>query len=375
MEAVARRHPDPYRSTTREAFEREAERAAATELTGSRGETVCALMQLGAALGERNGHSGIFALDRHADPLRFYPLRLYEFDDGFFVVSAANPELAGAELLSIGGTAIASLARQIEPLIPRDNHATVGARRPSYLVASEVLEGLGIGESTHQTFVLRPRSREPFEVTLEPIPADDYATAVDADRRLPRRPGVRYLERRDEPRWVERESRAILIGYNVTRGETESLAAKIASIAREEPPAALVLDLRHNGGGDNTTYGPLLLELQRQSRRAQLLVLTSRVTFSAAMQLIVDLETTTNAIFVGEATGGSPNHFGDAVQVELRAAGLIARVATVHWETAGPGDERLTREPDLHVPLRSKDFFENRDPVLEAALDAVAGEP
>jgi hypothetical protein len=75
------------------------------------------------------------------------------------------------------------------------------------------------------------------------------------------------------------------------------------------------------------------------------------------MQLIVDLEASTNAIFVGEATGGSPNHFGDAVEVELPAAGLIARVATIHWETAGPDDERLTHEPDIEVPPRSEELF------------------
>src|ERR1044071_8978664 len=118
MEAVIRHHPDPFRSVPREAFEREAERAAATEVARSRGDAVCALMRLGALLGERDGHSGIFALDRHAEPLHFYPLRLYEFDDGFFIVSATNPELSGAEVLSIGGTAITSLATQVERLVP-----------------------------------------------------------------------------------------------------------------------------------------------------------------------------------------------------------------------------------------------------------------
>ena len=88
-----------------------------------------------------------------------------------------------------------------------------------------------------------------------------------------------------------------------------------------------------------------------------------------AMQLVVDLERRTPAVFVGEPTGGSPNQYGDAISVALPRTGLTARVATVSWETAGPGDERTTLEPDVAVPADSRAFFAGRDLALEAALD------
>ena len=47
---------------------------------------------------------------------------------------------------------------------------------------------------------------------------------------------------------------------------------------------------------------------------------------------------------------------------------LSTVTATVSWETAGSGDTRPTRVPDVEVPLRSEDFFAGRDPVLDAAL-------
>jgi hypothetical protein len=83
MKAILLHHPDPFRSVTREAFEREAERAVAAEVAGSRADAICALMRLGAVLGDHNGHTGIFARDPHARPLHFYPLRVYESEDGF----------------------------------------------------------------------------------------------------------------------------------------------------------------------------------------------------------------------------------------------------------------------------------------------------
>lgn len=373
VEAVARRHPDPFRAVTRAAFECEAERAAGVEDAGSRPQAVCALLRLGAALGERNGHSGIFPLDSHREPLHFYPLRPYEFDDGCFVVSAADPDLVGTEVVEIGGVPVASLSRQVEPLISRDNEATVLARRPGYLITAEILEGLGAGSGPRSRFLLRRPTGDALGVELEPVPAREYVAVVDANSRLPPRPGARYLERRDEAAWVERlsPSGVVVVGYNLTRGDAQPLADEIGSAVGRAP--AIVLDLRHNGGGNNTTYGPLLAELERRSQSTPLLVLTSRHTFSAAMQLVVDLERKTNAVFVGEATGGSPNQFGDAVQVELPATGLVAHVATIHWETAGAGDRRLTREPDIHVPLGSQDFFAGRDRVLDTATNGVLG--
>ena len=38
------------------------------------------------------------------------------------------------------------------------------------------------------------------------------------------------------------------------------------------------------------------------------------------------------------------------------------------WTTAGPDDERMTREPDVPVPLESTPYFAGRDAVLDAAL-------
>lgn len=353
LDAVLRHHPDPFRLTTRDAFEREVERADAEP--ASRPDAVCALMRLGALLGARNGHSGVFALDEHRDPLHFYPLRLFEFDDGVFVVSARAAGLRGAEVLAVGGLPIASLAAEVEPLISRDNDSTVRARRPGYLVAVEVLAGLGAGGGP---FLLRPPTGDPVEVALEPIPGPEYAATVGSGAPLP--PA--------SVGWLDGE--ILLVAYNVTRGETSSLAERIATLTRTRAPRALILDVRQNGGGDNTTFGPLLRELERQARAARLLILTSRRTFSAAMQLVVELEQRTDAIFVGEATGGSPNQFGDALAVELPATGLLGHVATISWETAGPEDERLSREPDIDVAVRSEDFFAGRDPVLEAAVRA-----
>jgi dienelactone hydrolase len=103
------------------------------------------------------------------------------------------------------------------------------------------------------------------------------------------------------------------------------------------------------------------------SRTKRVVVLISRVTFSAAENFATELEFVAHPVFVGEASGGSPNLYGDTVQTLLPATGLMLRVAHVYWELSSPDDARLAIDPQVPVPLASVDFFAGRDPVLAAA--------
>jgi hypothetical protein len=337
--AVAERHPAPFRAIPEDDL-----RARAVEA-----RSVVDLMRLGALLGDRNGHTGIVPFAAHARPLRAYPFLAYELADG--VVAAAPSALAGRELAAVGGVAVDEVLAALAPLVSRDNEWTVRARRPQYLAAVEVLAELGLADG-----------------------AVDLRFADGTTRRVdPLEPGSRppARPRRDDPRWIDVLDcgRAVHVVYNVTRGDVTAFADEVVALASRPAARRVVLDLRENGGGDNRTYGPLLAALERVSvDGCALAVLIGRETFSAAMQLVVDLERRTPAVFVGEPTGGSPNQYGDAVAVPLPESGLTARVATISWETAGADDARLAREPDVHVAVDVAAFLAGRDVALEAAL-------
>ena len=376
-EAVATWHPDPFRYIPADEFAARADAAAGQVAAGDRSIAVVELMRLAALLGHRNGHTAIFPADDHPDPLHLYPIAPYEFEDGVFVVaSAVGHDLVGFELEAVAGVPVEELLARLEPLVARDNEWTVRARRPLYLVTAEVLRGL-LEAPESAPFDLRGRSGS-LRVVLDPVPAPEwYAQLRDAfpawDTRLPRRSELLFRGGRERPHWTAtlRNGEAAYIAYGLTRGDLTGLAGDIDALVGQLGIGQVLLDLRLNGGGDNTTYGPLLEVLERATHELgkRLRVLVGRSTFSAAMQLVVDLERRTPAQFVGEPTGGSPNHYGDARQIVLADSRLVAHVATVSWTTAGDGDERLALEPDLPVPVRSADYFAGRDPALEAALD------
>lgn len=95
----------------------------------------------------------------------------------------------------------------------------------------------------------------------------------------------------------------------------------------------VVLDLRRNGGGNNMLPEPLRRTLvkSRFNRPGGLYVLVGPRTFSAAMNIATRLERETDALFVGEPTGGRPNHYGDAKYLVGSATGVPYLISTLRW--------------------------------------------
>ena len=75
----------------------------------------------------RDAHTGLYPWGEGSYPLTSLPLRLWVFPDGVRIVDAMPPheDLVGAEVASIGGVPIDEVIAALDPLIPRDNEATV----------------------------------------------------------------------------------------------------------------------------------------------------------------------------------------------------------------------------------------------------------
>ena len=78
------------------------------------------------------------------------------------------------------------------------------------------------------------------------------------------------------------------------------------------------------------------------------------------------MEFRTQAIFVGEPTGASPNHYGDPRAVRLPHSGLQPRLSTIYWQNSFPWDKRPATQPDILVEPTAADWLANKDAALEA---------
>jgi Peptidase family S41 len=365
---LEQRHPDPYHEVSREVFHRAAEDVAGRAGAQRREETIVAVMRLLALLGERDGHSGIHPLSPvPGQTLRAYPLRLYRFPEGLFVVRARDSTLVGARVTAIGGLPIEEVEARVRPLITRDNEWTVLDRLPYFVVVAEVLSGLGIAPSF--TFQL-PRDGT-REVTLSSISVAEHVRLFGGWWQATTRPGRQplYLRLRNIQYGLTKidRGRALYVTYNATT-DPGLVPQRLVRFARNRRVRRVIVDIRLNGGGNSATYRGLIQALRhpRINRPERLCILIGRRTFSAAGNFAGDVDRRTRARFFGEPTGGAPSQWGDSAPIELPSLGLVASTAVEY--IGYPGDTRLATYPDIPVATSAADFFAGRDPVLAAAL-------
>jgi hypothetical protein len=379
--SIAQLHPAPFRGVSRRRFQAEVDELARRAPSISRNELLVGVLRIIALLGPRNGHTGLFPGDpSHTSPLSLYPLRLYHFADGVYVVGARDRSLVGNRVVSIDGTPVERVLELVRPLTPADNPTNTRGLGPHFLLTAEVLDGLGVTEGARRaTFTFERPGAQRTQVELTPIPGPRYA-ATFADPHhghnpssLPFAPRPSYLAGSARPMWARKLAggRAVYFAYNSVVPPSPGFVRSLARLVRAPKARRVIVDVRLNGGGDNTTYGPLtsLLDSSAVDRRGKLYVLIGRATFSAAANFAAELDRDTRATFVGEATGGGVETYGDTFPLHLPTVGWTVHIAArYHHRKRNAKDRRLAVEPDIRVDLTSTQYFAGRDPVLARAL-------
>jgi hypothetical protein len=374
-------HPAPFRAVSRQRFESEVSSLAQRAPSISQDELIVGVLRIIALLGPRNGHTGLFPGDPdHARPLRLFPLRLYEFPDGVYVVDAVDRGLVRSRLVAIEGVPIDQVLAQVRTVTPADNESNLRGLAPHFLLTAEVLHGLGLTDSAESAeFTFERPTGTRSDATLAAIPVARYTTRF-ADPMFGHYPSVLpaaakplYLSGAARPLWATTlaNGRAVYVGYNSVRLPTESILKKIDRLVRGKAVRRVIVDVRLNGGGDNTTYGSLtsLFGSRSVDRRGRLYLLIGRATFSAAANFTAELDRDTRAIIVGEPTGGGVETYGDTFPVHLPTLGYTVRIAArYHERKKGKNDRRLAIAPNIPVTLTAAQYFAGLDPVLQRAL-------
>ncbi len=362
-------HPNAWWREPRSAFLAQVETLKRTLPAMDRRAQEVAVMELVATI---DGHTAVYPTDLG---WHFLAIQFYEFS-GTTIVTAypGRPDLVGATLEGIGDVALAEARRRLRPLANYDNDQTITLLMPLTYVMPEALgvKGLVPAGGT-PSFHLRTTGGERVTVTPSPLDYDGYVATVGWDPvGLPPRDAPLVLTRRREPIWWSTlPGGALHVVYNQVQAASKDAAAPVLAAAADPRHPGVIIDIRNNPGGNNQTYAALLEAVRDPRLRSRRVLVIGRATFSAAMNFAVDVEQSTDAVFVGEATGARPNLYGDVRPVRMPSSGLVANVSSRYWPKAGPSDTRTAIEPDVKVEWTAKDFLAGRDPVLDAAVKAL----
>ncbi len=374
LERLETIHPEPFHGVARDVWvgELRALQDRLPDLTPD--ETTVEVMRLVALLSRegRDGHQFALPLSGHEGEM--LPLRLWFFEGDLVVTDALPPydDLVGGVLTAVGDTPVDDVVAMTEPLVPRDGPQTVLTFQPQYVLRTEVLRGLGLMTGDTVTITVERDGAE-TETDLTPVPFDEHVAWAGGFGaiRLPERPGTPYLEDLEEPLTWERLGSVLYVRLTEVRAEPDE---RLVRASQDPDLTRLVLDVRQNPGGDNHNNPPmvdLLGEFEESHPGRSATVITDRVTFSAASNLVTDLERYVDPVVVGEPMGGGLNFWNDVTWVHLDRLPqpMQVGISTRYWEQAAdPADPRLTVEPDVPVTVVADDYFAGRDPTLRAAL-------
>lgn len=399
-------HPDPFTKVGDLTFMR-AVQALSDDLPRlTEEQRVVRVMAIMAMLGDAHSmvepHTEAFAA--------WYPLRIVEFTDGYFITAAHESiaDISGAQVLSIAGRPVSEVAEAARDLISADNEWW---RRESLYAMFNVglMKGLGFAAQDSGELTMRLRLRngrvverriapvnftEPFEPEQASLdwrfgrteisgpwvrPSREYISAfrglrgadfytLDASR--PPHLSLRSLNALPLP-----AHDAYYIMLNLFHdSETETLPDFFARAMREvdaQRPRRLIIDLRENPGGDGSNGGPIVRELiarQRDRPWQELYILVGGRTYSAAQLVLYPLLQNVQATVVGEPMGGSWQMFGDYSTFQLERIGMELRVSALRHSLSESTDLRTVIPVDYPARFSFRDYLAGRDPAVDPIL-------
>lgn len=383
VDLMERRHPNPFHTVDPGDWyaaveELQSDIPGLTDL-----EVIGRFMRLAGMI--EDGHTSVYPPFDGRFAFHMTPIWPYAFGDEWRIIAAAPEfrELIGARIVAVEGVPMSEAQQRIAAHLPRDNAMT-----PLWLtsVALQFVEisaaVLDCREANVLTLDLQLDSGERRQVALPGGPIDRNPMAAWVPQ------GWSGAEREETPLWLSHvdtglwyrelpEAGAIYAQINQIRDADEfTMAAFGGELRRRLADGGyrhLIIDLRHNNGGNGHLNWPFVRELVRAESIDHpdgLFVIVGRRTFSAAQLLANMLEFHTDAIFVGEATGSGPTFYGEDTLFQLPYSGLSGSISSFWFQNRFiSDDERPWIAPDIAAALSFGDLVEGRDPALDAIHD------
>jgi len=328
---------------------------------------VMEIAQIVAAIGD--AHTAV-ALPRH----NRLPFECYWFQEGIYI-TLTPPEFEDLllhKVVKVDGNPIEDVIERLSKIISHENQSFLKSQLPDYLTCADILFGLNISnELENVRITIENQYQEQRDVILPTIKYEEWQPGALYEKASAYDQLPLYRKNKGKYFWSEfdHEKKLLYINYNkckdmpniTVRDFSNQLINDIKSNADIQ---RIIIDLRNNDGGNSELFKDFLKWLStfdRLNRRDKLFVIVGRDTFSSALLNTYYLKFNTHAFFLGEPTGGMPNHYGEVQYLSLNSSGLYIRYSTKYYEL--DDDKSLPSFiPDIGFSVTFKDYIQNIDP-------------
>ncbi|MEZ5042481.1 MAG: tetratricopeptide repeat protein [Saprospiraceae bacterium] len=388
QETVHKDYPFLFKKVDAETFDREVETLYKAIPAMEPHEVIVGLARIVSLF--QYGHTSIGIAgwwEREAFNFHQLPFNLYQFSDGIYLqgVHKDYEKALGAKLIKIEGVPIEDAIAAIRPVVPVENDQYFKAFGLTLLGTPEVLHAQGITKQLQEKISLTlERDGKTFDLTFAPIKTKtfpgSYSLINGKGDWLDARDNTKtphYLKNLDRIYYYEYlpEQKAVYVRHSQIQDDAEeaipAFYERVFDFIEKNDVEKLILDVRLNGGGNNYKNKPVvtgIIRTEKINQVGKLFVIIGRRTFSACQNLVNELHTYTNAIFVGEPTAENINFYGDNRPVTLPNSKIPVRLSFAWWQDKPQWENGPWLAPHLAVDMSFEEYRSNQDPVLEAAL-------
>ncbi|MCH8905226.1 MAG: tetratricopeptide repeat protein [Bacteroidetes bacterium] len=329
------------------------------------------------------GHTNLWLRD-----YRQIPLNLYWFEEGIYVqgVHKDYKRALRARVVKIGDMTIEKALAAIKPVLSVENDQYFKANGLFYLGTPEVLHAKRVIKNLKSVKYTFEKDGKLFNMTFKPSGLGNisykYGFVQTGGDWLSVRPTdatplwLKYLDRNYYYEYLP-ESKSVYVRQSSVFNDSESIKdfyARVFRFIEENEVERLIIDLRLNGGGNNFNNKAVITGIMKSEKINQpgrLFVVLGRRTFSAAQNLVNEMENYTEVIFVGEPTAENVNFFGDTNIERLPNSDLPIRLSHAWWQDKPPWDKRQWTVPNYAVDLSFEDYITNHDPVMTVIFSSI----
>lgn len=332
------------------------------------------LMKTVASVGD--GHTSTYL-----NTVNFFPFYFVWLKDGIFCEAATSSQKEALcnKLVAIGGIELDKVLEMVTECVSHDNDWGLKYNLTYWLIDVDLLTGLGIvKDSNNAIYTFEDKTGKRVDVSARAYNSWDLVSWDKDDKYediIRSNPPI-YRSNKRYNYWVDffPQYSLVYLQYNRCRNYTDypfsEFIEDIKAFFNERKPSKLIVDIRQNGGGSSNVMAPLLdwVTTSYVNKPNTFFIITGKATFSSAVINAVQLRKGTNATFVGEPTGGKPNHFGEVKYFTIERSNIDVFYSTKYFYIYH--DDKIdTLVPDDTIETSSDQFFSGIDPIVDAIVN------